>query len=123
MIKLVGIRKPTLKPVTCELAADLMDEFQYISYRQEVIFAPSALAHLDQVMDRYGWQRLMLCTNRSLGANGRLASLAAVLGDRLVVVYDQVKPHVQDFQNHTVQNNPKPITAASQIEELLREAW
>ena len=114
MIKLVGIRKPTLKPVTCELAVDCMDEFQYISYRQEVIFAPSALARLDQVMDRYGWQRLML------GANGRLA---AVLGDRLVVVYDQVKPHVQDFQNHTVQNNPKPITAASQIEELLREAW
>ena len=74
-------------------------------------------------MDRYGWQRLMLCTNRSLGANGRLASLAAVLGDRLVVVYDQVKPHVKDFQNHTVQNNPKPITTASQIEELLREAW
>jgi alcohol dehydrogenase class IV len=27
------------------------------------------------------------------------------------------------FQNRTVQNNPKPITHAAQIEALLREAW
>jgi maleylacetate reductase len=75
-----------------------MDEFQYVSYQQEVIFAPGALARLDQAVDRFGWQRLMLCTNHSLSANGRLAALAAILGERLVAVYDQVKPHVQDFQ-------------------------
>jgi len=27
------------------------------------------------------------------------------------------------FQNRTVQNNPKPITSADEIEKLLREAW
>jgi alcohol dehydrogenase class IV len=27
------------------------------------------------------------------------------------------------FQNRTVQNNPRPITDAAQIERLLREAW
>jgi alcohol dehydrogenase class IV len=27
------------------------------------------------------------------------------------------------FQNRTVQNNPKPITDAIQIEQLLRDAW
>jgi hypothetical protein len=27
------------------------------------------------------------------------------------------------FQNRTVQNNPKPITDAAQIETLLRAAW
>lgn len=27
------------------------------------------------------------------------------------------------FQNRTVQNNPKPITAVSQLESLLRDAW
>jgi alcohol dehydrogenase len=27
------------------------------------------------------------------------------------------------FQNRTVQNNPKPITDAAQIEQLLRDAW
>jgi alcohol dehydrogenase class IV len=27
------------------------------------------------------------------------------------------------FQNRTVQNNPKPITDASQIEQLLLDAW
>jgi maleylacetate reductase len=75
-----------------------MDEFQYASYAQEVIFTPGALSHLDQAVDRFGWQRLMLCTNHSLSANGCVASLTAVLGIRLVVVYDRVKPHVQDFQ-------------------------
>jgi maleylacetate reductase len=75
-----------------------MHDFQYNSYQQEVIFAPGALARLAQAVDRYGWQRLMICTNRSLSANGRLTSLAAVLGDRLAAVYDRVKPHVQDDQ-------------------------
>ncbi len=34
-------------------------------------------------------------------------------------------PHLAQlgFQNRTVQNNPKPITDASQIEKLLRAAW
>ncbi len=34
-------------------------------------------------------------------------------------------PHLAQlaFQNRTVQNNPKPITAASQLEQLLEEAW
>lgn len=75
-----------------------MDAFQYISYKQEVIFAHGALARLDQATDYYGWQRHMLCTNRSLSTSGRLASLYTVLSNRLVAVYDQVRPHVQDFQ-------------------------
>ncbi len=75
-----------------------MDEFQYTCYAQEVIFAPGALSRLNEAVDGFGWQRLMLCTNRSLGENGCVASLAAVLGDRLVAVYDRVKPYVQDYQ-------------------------
>ncbi len=75
-----------------------MDEFQYASYPQEVIFAPGALARLDQAVQPFGWQRLMLCTNQSLSTSGRLAALAAALGSRLVAVYDRVKPHVQDYQ-------------------------
>jgi maleylacetate reductase len=75
-----------------------MDEFQYTSYAQEVIFAPGALARLDEAVDRFGWRRLMLGTNRSLREMGCVASLDVVLGDRLVAVYDRVKPHVQDFQ-------------------------
>jgi alcohol dehydrogenase len=27
------------------------------------------------------------------------------------------------FQNRTVQNNPKPVTDAAQLEKLLRDAW
>jgi maleylacetate reductase len=73
-------------------------DFQYTSYAQEVIFASGALARLDPAVKRFGWRRIMLCTNHTLSVNGRLAGLAAVLADRLVAVYDRVKPHVQDFQ-------------------------
>jgi maleylacetate reductase len=73
-------------------------DFQYTSYAQEVIFASGALARLDPAVKRFGWRRIMLCTNHTLSVNGRLAGLAAVLADRLVGVYDRVKPHVQDFQ-------------------------
>jgi maleylacetate reductase len=75
-----------------------MDEFQYTSYPQDVIFASGALTRLDQAVQRFGWRRIMLCTNHTLSVNGRLAGLSAVLGDRLAAVYDRVKPHVQDFQ-------------------------
>jgi alcohol dehydrogenase class IV len=44
---------------------------------------------------------------------------------RDVGVKESDLPHLAQlgFQNRTVQNNPKPITDASQIEILLREAW
>lgn len=75
-----------------------MSVFQYSSYAQEVIFASGALVRLGQAVERFGWQHLLLCTNRSLSANGALNSIAAVLDARLVATYEQVKPHVQDYQ-------------------------
>jgi maleylacetate reductase len=75
-----------------------MYEFQFTSYPQDVIFAPGALTRLDQAVERFGWRRIMLCTNHTLSASGRAAALADVLGGRLAAVYDRVKPHVQDFQ-------------------------
>jgi maleylacetate reductase len=75
-----------------------MYEFQFTSYEQDVIFAPGALTRLDQAVERFGWRRIMLCTNHTLSASGRAAALADVLGGRLAAVYDRVKPHVQDFQ-------------------------
>ena len=70
-------------------------QFNYISYAQEVIFAPGALARLSEAVERFGWQRLMLCTNRSMRNGGHAASIQTILGDRLVAVFDQVHPHVQ----------------------------
>ena len=36
-----------------------MDEFRYVSYAQEVIFAPGSLAQLAEALERLGWQRLI----------------------------------------------------------------
>ncbi len=75
-----------------------VDQFRYISYPQEIIFAPGALTRLSEAVERYGWQRLMLCTNRSMQAGGHVSTVEAILGDRLVAAFDQVHPHVQDVQ-------------------------
>ncbi len=75
-----------------------MRDFHYISYAQEVIFGQAALIRMGEALKHVGWQRLMLCTNRSMRSNGHAADLEAVLGDRLVSAFDQVQPHVQDVQ-------------------------
>jgi maleylacetate reductase len=76
----------------------LIDQFRYVSHAQEVIFAPGVLARLGETVERFGWHRLMLCTNRSMQAAGHVDSIKSVLGERLVVVFDRVQPHVQDLQ-------------------------
>lgn len=75
-----------------------MDQFRYLSHAQEVIFAPGARARLGEAVERAGWKRLLLCSSRSMKANGNVERLQSALGDRLVVVFDAVKPHVQDMQ-------------------------
>lgn len=75
-----------------------MNEFDYIAFAQEVIFAPGALNRLPEAVDRFGWQRLMLCTSHSMQAAGRVEALKSALGERLAAIYDCVLPHVQDFQ-------------------------
>ena len=69
-----------------------------IPYPQEIIFAPGALTRLSEAVERYGWQRLMLCTNRSMQSGGHVNTVEVILGDRLVAAFDQVHPHVQDVQ-------------------------
>jgi len=75
-----------------------MDRFRYQSFAQEVIFALGALAQLSEVVGRLGWRKILLCTSRSIHANGQVDALETILGGSLVVVFDQVQPHVQDFQ-------------------------
>lgn len=88
---------------TCDKSTQItrsMDEFRYVSYTQEVIFAPGALARLRQAAERLGWQRLMLCASHSLRAGGWVSKLESGLGKKLVALFDHVKPHVQDVQVH-----------------------
>ena len=43
-----------------------VDQSHYISFAQEIIFGPGALTRLGEAVEGFGWQRLMLCTNRSM---------------------------------------------------------
>ena len=72
--------------------------FNYAFYPQEIIFASGSLARLSEAVERFGWRRLMLCTNRSVRAAGHLAAIEALLEGRIVAAFDQVRPHVQDVQ-------------------------
>ena len=75
-----------------------MFSFTYVSYAQEVLFAPGALARLPQVTEKRGWKRVMLCASHSMRAGGGVSEIESFLGERLVAVFDNVQPHVQDVQ-------------------------
>ena len=75
-----------------------MSGFRYVSFAQEVIFSSGALARLGEALQRFGWQRLILCTSHSMRANGCVDAIKSVIGDRLVAAFDRVQPHVQDIQ-------------------------
>ncbi len=75
-----------------------MQEFRYTSFAQEVIFGVGAMEKVGEAIDRFQWQRLMLCSTRSQHRNGHIESLERLLGERLVALYDVVQPHVPDFQ-------------------------
>ncbi len=75
-----------------------MDKFRYLSYAQEVIFQDGALAQLGREIERFGLQRIMLITGRSIRAAGHIQPVEEILGKRLVAVFDEVRPHVQDVQ-------------------------
>ena len=76
----------------------MINNFRYASYAQEIIFGAGSLTQLNESLERFGCQRYLLCTNHSMRANGHLASIEDALGERLVEVFDQVQPHVQDIQ-------------------------
>src|SRR5215510_14416412 len=75
-----------------------MDRFRYNSYAQEISFGAGSLNHLNEVVERLGCQRLMLCANHSMRVNGHLTLVENILGERLIVSLDQIHPHVQDVQ-------------------------
>ncbi|HEU0000985.1 MAG TPA: iron-containing alcohol dehydrogenase [Ktedonobacteraceae bacterium] len=75
-----------------------MREFRYTSYAGEIIFGQGSIVRLGEAVDRFAWRRLMLCSTGSLRRNGSIALVEKVLGERLVVTYEHVQPHVPDFQ-------------------------
>ncbi len=75
-----------------------MDDFRYTSYAQEVIFGAGTLARLGEAVERFGWQRLLLCSTGSMQRGGQIAQAEQVLGGRLVAIYARVQPHVPERQ-------------------------
>jgi alcohol dehydrogenase class IV len=75
-----------------------MNEFRYTSYAQEIIFGAGSVAQLEEAVERFHMQHLMLCTSGSLRREGQIGLVEQTLGDRLLAVYDGVQPHVPDFQ-------------------------
>lgn len=75
-----------------------MTEFNYTAYAQEIIFGSGSLNQIGEAVDRFHWQRLMLCTSPSLRANGHVTTIEIALGARLVVTYERTQAHVLDFQ-------------------------
>jgi maleylacetate reductase len=75
-----------------------MDTFHYVSYAQEIIFAPGSLAQVAEAAERSGWRKLMLCANHTMQRNGTLDSIKSSLGEHLIAMFDRVQPHVQDVQ-------------------------
>ena len=75
-----------------------MNEFRYTGYAQEILFGADTLSQVGEAVERFHWRRLLLCSTGSLRRDGTIASLEEVLGERLVGVYEEVQPHVPDFQ-------------------------
>jgi maleylacetate reductase len=75
-----------------------MDHFRYVSYAQEIMFAAGLLAQAGQATERFGWRKLMICTNQSMRSNGTIDLIQSSLGARLIAVYERVQPHVRDIQ-------------------------
>jgi alcohol dehydrogenase class IV len=73
-----------------------MDAFHYTSFAQEVIFGSGSLGKLGEMADRFGWQRMIVCTTERFRFRGRLAPIEALLGERLVATYEGVEPHVPE---------------------------
>src|SRR5260221_3519242 len=75
-----------------------MNEFHYTSYAQEIIFGSGSVARLGEAVERFSWQRLMLCSTGSQQRNGHIAAIEHVLAERLVARYESVAHHVPDDQ-------------------------
>ena len=95
-----------------------MRDFHYISYAQEIIFGQAALTRMGEALRHVGWERLMLCTNRSQRSDGHVAALQDVLADKLVAMLEEVRPHVEDVQL----DEAVALADASEVDAIIASA-
>jgi alcohol dehydrogenase class IV len=75
-----------------------VNTFHLVTYAQEIIAGPGSIDQLADAVERFGWQRLMVCASPSMRRAGYLDTLMRTPGNRLVASYEHVQSHVQDCQ-------------------------
>lgn len=75
-----------------------MTAFNYTTAAQQVVFKQGALNQLSELVDRFGRERLLLCTISRFHRSGLVERLEKILDWRLTAVYAQVQPHVPQEQ-------------------------
>lgn len=76
----------------------VMQAFRTLSFAHEVIFASGAIERIGEAVERFGWQRLLLCTSNSQRSAGHVATVSSLLGERVVASYEHVQSHVPEAQ-------------------------
>ncbi len=72
----------------------MTEPFRYTTFPQEIIFGAGALAKISEIIAQQNFSRLMLITTHSQRANGNVARMETLLGEKLVAVFDSTQPHV-----------------------------
>lgn len=75
-----------------------MLDFRYTGFAQQVIFGRGSINRLGETLASFPWRALGCCSTASQRRNGSMALLERALGERLVMSFEHVQPHVPDFQ-------------------------
>lgn len=70
--------------------------FRYASFPQQIVFGAGELTRLGGYFEALQLRRALLCTSRSYVRNGAAARVHEALGERLVRMFSDVRPHVLD---------------------------
>jgi maleylacetate reductase len=75
-----------------------MRTFNYAGHAQEIHFGAGESNRIAELLEPYGWSRLLLCTSGSHLRNGNAARIENALADQIAARVDNVAPHVQSEQ-------------------------
>lgn len=68
--------------------------YHYATFPQEIIFGASALEKISEIVAQKNFSRVLLITTHSQRANGNVARIEKLLGEKLVAIFDSTQQHV-----------------------------
>jgi maleylacetate reductase len=93
----------------------VMTEFEYTGYAQDILFGAGAINSLPDLVGRYGWKTILLITSASHKRTGTVDTLTSLLGERVSATVDDTQPHVQEEQLNQVID----IAADNQVDAII----